>query len=178
MTEKRLPTILRLVYGIENGLLVLALSVMIFLSFGQIVLRNVFSASLAWIDPLLRYLVLWVGMLGAMVATREDNHISIDVISFFLPGRGRVMVRIVTDLFTAGICGVLAYAGVLFVRDEMSMGMEAFDGVPNWVIEVILPFAFAVIAIRYAIYFGLHIYQAIVGVPEEPEKPEEPEGVS
>ena len=50
------------------------LGVMILLAFLQIVLRNVFSSGISWGDPLVRYLVLWVGFIGASLATKESKH--------------------------------------------------------------------------------------------------------
>ena len=70
---------------IEDGLLVIILSSMIILAVYQIIARNLFSEGVVWIDPLLRTLVLWVGLSGAVVATRTDNHIRIDVFAKYLP---------------------------------------------------------------------------------------------
>ena len=54
---------------------------MILLSSGQIVLRNFFDIGIIWIDPLLRVLVLWTALVGATVASRENKHIRIDLLS-------------------------------------------------------------------------------------------------
>ena len=58
---------------------------MILLSSAQILLRNFFDSGIDWADPLLRLLVLWVGMQGAMLATHYDKHIRIDLVSRFIP---------------------------------------------------------------------------------------------
>ena len=69
---------------IEWCLIVCLLSMMIILSFGQMVSRNLFHYALIWGDTFLRQLVLWTGFLGASLAVRQNKHISIDVISNFL----------------------------------------------------------------------------------------------
>ncbi|HMK66704.1 MAG TPA: TRAP transporter small permease subunit, partial [Thermodesulfobacteriota bacterium] len=51
------------------------LSVMVLLGCIQVLSRNILSISLFWVDPLLRHLVLWIALLGASVATRQDRHI-------------------------------------------------------------------------------------------------------
>jgi TRAP-type C4-dicarboxylate transport system permease small subunit len=63
------------------GLLAICLLSMVVLSALQILLRNVFGAGVLWIDPLLRYLTLWIGFLGAALAAAEGRHIQIDVLS-------------------------------------------------------------------------------------------------
>ena len=48
----------------EDGILVVLLSVMILLAAAQILLRNVFDIGLFWGDQTLRILVLWVSLMG------------------------------------------------------------------------------------------------------------------
>ncbi|MEO2043622.1 MAG: TRAP transporter small permease, partial [Nitrospinaceae bacterium] len=48
---------------IEGYLIVSILSLMILLSFGQMVLRNFFNMGIIWGDTLLRQWVLWLGFL-------------------------------------------------------------------------------------------------------------------
>ena len=59
----------------EQALVVVFLSTMMIHAFLQIFLRNVLTTGLAWGDLLLRNLVLWIGFIGASLATREGKHI-------------------------------------------------------------------------------------------------------
>ncbi|NVM57446.1 MAG: TRAP transporter small permease subunit, partial [Desulfobacterales bacterium] len=77
---RRFEQALRFFTRLEDTFLVSLLSFMIGLAFLQIVLRDFFSTGLLWADPLLKNLVIWVGLVGASIATREDKHITIDVI--------------------------------------------------------------------------------------------------
>jgi len=133
---------------VENCLLALSLFVMIALASTQIIMRNVWDSGLSWGDPSLSILVLWVGMLGAMVATREQNHISIDILSRFLPEHLKGVNQIILDLFTAIVCGLLAYHSYRFVLMEFEDGTTAFGSVPAWLCEAIIPFGFGLIALR------------------------------
>ncbi len=133
---------------VENCLLALSLFVMIALASAQIIMRNVWDSGLSWGDPTLSILVLWVGMLGAMVATREQNHISIDILSRFLPEHLKGVNQIILDLFTAIVCGLLAYHSYRFVLMEFEDGTTAFGSVPAWLCEAIIPFGFGLIALR------------------------------
>ncbi len=146
---------------VEDGLLVALLSGMVVLAAAQIALRNLADAGLLWIDPLLRVSVLWVGLLGAVAATRDDRQITVDVLSRFLPPRFRAAARVVTDLFAAAVCGVLAWHSVRLVVDERAAGTVAFSGVPVWTCELILPAAFAIITFRYLLFAVLHLRQTL-----------------
>ena len=81
---KILDTINSWIEKAETVLLVVILSVMILLSFLQVLLRNFFEQGILWGDILIRNLVLWVGFIGASLATRENKHINIDLFTRFL----------------------------------------------------------------------------------------------
>jgi TRAP-type C4-dicarboxylate transport system permease small subunit len=141
---------------VEVFLLAFILLLMIALAVLQILLRNVFGTSLFWIDPLNRLLVLWVAILGAMVATREKAHIAVDVLKHYLVGRWLIVVTKLSELFAAVICGLMAYHSGRFVYFEYLDGMQTFSDLPAWPFELIMPFGFAVMSLRffYSILFG------------------------
>ena len=149
--------LLRIIALLEDGLLIGLLALMIVLAAGQILARNVLGIGLAGSDQLLRLLVLWVGLLGAVAASRDDKQINIDMLSRFLPEVARHAVRLVLDLFTAGVAALLAYHSGRFVYTEYEAATRAFANVPAWVAELILPLAFGLIALRYLLMFFSHL---------------------
>ena len=91
----------------------------------QIILRNFFGTSLIWIEPLLQNAVLWIGLLGAMIASRNDEHIRIDVASTLLPEKYHPYLTVAVDLFTAFICVLVAWYSVGFVIEEYEYATPA-----------------------------------------------------
>lgn len=156
-----LAHLIRIVTGIENGLLVALLALMVSLAGAQIVLRNLLDMSILDVDQLLRLLVLWVALLGAVAASREGKHIAVDVISRWLPERTRAGVRVLTDVFTITVCVVLAWQALRFVKSERGADEKAFGALPIWVAELILPVAFALIALRYLLLLVHHVRQSL-----------------
>lgn len=160
MAESRPSVAMRLLraFGLfEDAVLVALLGALIGVAGAQIVLRNLFDSALLWADPLLRVAVLWVGMVGAMVATRGDRQITIDVVSRFLPDRWRAGIRVLTDLFTAAVAAAVAWSALRLVLGDREAGGLAIAFVPVWVCEAILPVAFAVISLRYLVYALQHL---------------------
>lgn len=145
---------------VEDALLVVLLVAMVVVAGTQIFLRNFFDGALLWADPLLRVSVLWVGMIGAMVATRHDKQISVDVVSRFLPPHWRARVRVVTDIFTSGVSAVVAWSALRLVLEDRAVGGMTIGPVPVWICEAILPVAFASIALRYLLYAIRHAGQS------------------
>mgnify|MGYP000089878432 CR=1 FL=1 len=140
----------QILHRIEDTLLVTILLAMVTLAFSQIVMRNFLGTGNIWLDPLLRVLVLWVGLLGALVATRQNKQISVDVLTRFLPERLKTISDIIPRTFAAIISAIIAWHSFLFLIDEWNSGAMAFASVPAWLPESIIPIGFAVIALRYA----------------------------
>lgn len=144
--------LLRGLHHVEDGLLVAAVGAMVVFAALQIVLRGAFGTGLLWIEPLLRTLVLWAGMLGALVASRGGQHIAIDVLTRYLPARWRLPVRAAACAFTAVVCAAIAWHGARYVALEYGFDGTAFAGVPAWAAVAILPAVFALIGLRYALF--------------------------
>jgi len=133
----------------ETWVLIFLLALMVLLSFGQVVLRNIFNYGLLWADTFLRQLVLWVGFLGASLAVREKQHIAIDFIPNFLPERWLKPLRVIVDSAAGMISLYLLIAAWNFLQFEKEAGSILFLNLPVWIFQIILPFSFGVIAIRF-----------------------------
>lgn len=136
---------------VEDSLLALLLTSMIGIAALQVVLRNFFDSGLYWGDSAVRVMVLWVAMLGAMVASRNDEHIRIDLAGRYLPERVRPHVARVVNFAVFALLCVFAWYSAEFVRYEYEDQTVAFASVPAWMCELIMPVGAAVMAIRYAL---------------------------
>jgi TRAP-type C4-dicarboxylate transport system permease small subunit len=136
----------------ESGFLVFLLFLMVFLAFGQVLLRNLLDSGFLWTDLFLRQLVLWVGFLGASLAVRERRHISIDVLPQFIPATYRPLIQMLVNFCTGLVSVFLTVAAWKFVRLEMEFPTILFLEIPAWIFQTILPFSFAVISLRYFLH--------------------------
>lgn len=142
-------TLLDNLHRIEDGLLVLLLGTMIVLASTQIALRNLFDFGLVWADPLLRVMVLWLGLIGASVATRENRHIQIDLLTRFLNEKSLLLLHAVINQFSAWVCLIIAWYGAVWIQFDYVDEVPSFIGIPAWMLEVIIPIAFTMIGFRY-----------------------------
>ena len=136
---------------IEGWLLVFILSVMVVLSFLPVVLRNAFSESLLWGDILLRHLVLWIGFIGAALATSKDRHITIDALTRFLTPKLKNAAKIVTNLFAATVCYFLLRASVTFVENELLDQSTVYGDISSIYSQIIIPVGFGLIILHFLI---------------------------
>ena len=152
-TYPRISTVLKVINKLEDWFLVSLLSSMVVLAFAQIFYRNILGAGVTWIDPLLRVLVLWAAIAGAVVATRTDNHIRIDLLAKYLPiAAGNLLQRLVYA-FCIFVCGLISWYSVKFVRMDYGFQTIAFSNVPAWMTELIIPAGFILMTVRYTILF-------------------------
>lgn len=138
--------------GGEDAVLVIILTGMILLAASQIVMRNFLNIGFIWGDELLRMLVLWIAVAGAVAASRNDKHINIAVLDRFLPAKLKLYVKTVIHLFTAGVCGVITWHSIQFVRTSHEYGDLLLGTVPAWLLQLVLPLGFALICYRYALF--------------------------
>ncbi len=142
---------------IVQFLLVAILIAMVAVTFSQVILRNFFQSGIDWAEVGSRHAVLWIAFLGAMLATRARQHLNIDAMTRLLPRRARNALRVFLDAFAAAICLLLAKAALTFVMEEYAMGGDLFLGIKEWMVQAIIPFGFAMMALEYCIGVVLDI---------------------
>lgn len=133
----------------ETWLIVAVLGGLILLGAAQIVLRNFFSIGFAWGDGVARLAVLWLGLLGALAASRDRRHITMGALARWMPPRVRVAAGILADIFGAAVSGALAWYSWAFVRDSREFGDLLLGDVPAWWLQAIMPVAFALMAWQF-----------------------------
>jgi TRAP-type C4-dicarboxylate transport system permease small subunit len=83
--------------------------------------RNVLHTAAHGLLELSPVAVLWLALSGAGLALKYHRHIKIDLLQRFLPPRWRRLSVIVTSLFGMLVMGVLTYAAVDFITNEISL---------------------------------------------------------
>lgn len=149
--------------AVENGLLVLLLTVLMVLAVGQIVLRIGFGSGVIWADELVKIVVLWLALVASVAASRSRRHLRIDVLNPFVPERLALLPGVVVDAFAAAVCGVVAWHSFRYVRLAAEFQETVLLGTPAWIVQGILPLAFALMTWR----FGLHCLSGLVALVRE-----------
>jgi len=143
----------------EDTLLLTILVGMIALAGTQIFLRNIFDFSLFWGDEMLRLMVLWLTIAGGLAASRMDKHIHIEVLDRFMPAGMQSVTRVIVDLFTAAICALFSWHSARFVMGSYEYGDMLLQGTPAWILQIILPIGFGLMAYRHLLFAGKLLYR-------------------
>lgn len=152
MPNSTIQRSVRWLHRVEDVLLALVLSTMLLLAITDIAMRLITGGSLIWIPPVLQILVLWLGLLGALLATRSQEHIAIDVISRFVGPLGKKICGISGSLFAAIVCSLVAYFSIEFLQQSIEYDDIAFAQVPAWPLQLIIPFTFSLMALRFFLH--------------------------
>lgn len=139
-TIKRLDDALALV---EKSIVVLCFSLLVFFIIADILSRNIFHLPSHKIFEAGPNLVLWLALLGASLALKQQRHIRLELLLRYCSRWSRLWAAIAVDLFGASVMGILLVASIHFVQNEISM-----FGVWGR-LSIIFPIFFSVTAFRY-----------------------------
>lgn len=137
---------------IEESLAGFALLLMALLYFLEVVLRYVFSNSLAWIEEFLRYSMVFITFFGASVAIKYSAHMSVNIIEF-IPSKP---LKRAIELFIP-LLGIVFSAWLVYLSWLLMLRIKGFGQqtpamqIPMYIPYSILPLGFASMFIRFAI---------------------------
>ena len=133
----------------------------------QVLLRLFLHTGIPWGDIAARHMVLWVGFFGAYMATREDKHFHIDILTRFLHPKLKAWFAAFSDLFAIVICYFMLQASLTFVSVGMDADSMLFLQVPQRAVAIIVPFGFGLILIQFFLRMIENIVQAVRGPEAE-----------
>lgn len=132
-----------------NVAVVLVLLAMIALPVAATVGRRFFG-QLTGSAVLVQHLTLWIGFLGALLATRAGKHLHLSTLHVVPEGWPRRLVGLFSSTVSASVCALLAYASAKLVRAESEGTRMVVAGVPFWWSMTVMPIACAFMALVFA----------------------------
>jgi TRAP-type C4-dicarboxylate transport system permease small subunit len=152
---------------VVNAALVLLFMVMLVLAVTQVSLRYFFNYGIAWADIAARNLVMWVGFLGGALATQENKHFHIDILTRFLNKRFQLWFQTFSYLFAAAICYFLGQASVTFLG--LDSDAKTFLDLPTFYVELIVPVGFFLMMVQFVLRAAITSVDAARGNIGQPE---------
>jgi TRAP-type transport system small permease protein len=146
--------VLQRLQQVETGLCTFFLAVMTTVVIVQVFLRYLFDFSFAWAEELVRYVMIWMVMIGAALVQAKNDHIRIDFLPMLAGPRGR---RVMETFFRLGI---LLFAVIILVKGiKMTYFNRLFESpglrIQMWVPMLSLPLG----AILITLYTSIALVQ-------------------
>lgn len=125
----------------------------------QVVTRFVLPQPSSFTDELARFLLIWVGLLGAAYASGQRLHLAIDLVSDRLSPRRRQLLGVVIEaVILAFAVGVLLIGGWKLVSLTLLLGQSsAALGVPLGYVYSVLPLSGAIMAFYAVVFMREHL---------------------
>jgi TRAP-type C4-dicarboxylate transport system permease small subunit len=144
-TIKRLDDALAIV---EKSVIVLCFALLVFFIVFNILSRNLFHLPSHKIFEAGPNLVLWLALLGASLALKQQRHIRLEVVLRYCGNRIRRWAAVAVNIFGAVVMGILLFTSLEFVKNEIAM-----FGPWGW-LSIIFPFFFGAAGFRYLVRFA------------------------
>ena len=149
----------------EAGLALGIMGLMTLLPLLNAVMRTIFGNGLPASIVLTQTMTLLVTFLGAAIAARRAEHLSLSAANEILPERFRIWTGSLATAGAVAVTVVLSYAGVVFVIAEMNSPLKiAGIGLPIWMVELVIPLGFAVVAMRLLLGSSKVWFSALIGL--------------
>jgi C4-dicarboxylate transporter, DctM subunit len=134
----------------ERVVVALLLLAMVLLPAVSTVSRRLIGRELPGASVLAQHITLWIGFLGAVLATASGQHLALSTVEFLPAGWPRRAARLFGQAVSAAACALLAWASARLVRAEWDgFGVVAFGIRVAWS-QLVMPIGFTVMALRFA----------------------------
>ncbi len=109
--------------------------------------REVLAAGIPGAASAVQHLTLWITFAGAAIAARNDRLLALATTEF-LSARWQHRVKCLTTFLTVAVASSLTVASLQLIRFDMEYGDTLAWGIPIWVVSLIMPLVFGLIAWR------------------------------
>ncbi len=132
---------------LEGALAVSVLALLAALPVMTLVGRELFDTGFPGSIPVAQHLTLWITFIGAALAARSERMLAMATTEF-LPAPWRTRVERATTWLAVAVTATLLVASAQLVGVDFRYGDRIAWGIPVWVVSLVMPAAFAVIACR------------------------------
>jgi TRAP-type C4-dicarboxylate transport system permease small subunit len=111
--------------------------------------RYVLQSPIIWAEEVLGYTLVWIVYLGAVEVTRDNGHLSMDLITHSLSPRWRRWVELVKDLVFLAVCALIVYQSFGSIAEFTHHSQVA--NLPVNVLHLVIPISFTAMFLLIAV---------------------------
>jgi TRAP-type C4-dicarboxylate transport system permease small subunit len=107
--------------------LVVVVALQAVLLMASVLFRYLFNSPIVWGDEIVRYSLIWMTFVGAAMATKENQHIQVDVIDLVLPALGKKILNWFVDAVVIAFMAFMIYFGIRMTDFQRGMYGETLS---------------------------------------------------
>jgi TRAP-type C4-dicarboxylate transport system permease small subunit len=128
-------------------ILVVILTTMVALVFGNVVARYVFNSAITWAEEVARFLFVWLTFVGASFGLLKGLHLGMDMVVARLTPRTRSVVELGNAIITLAFLGVWMVGGVHLIKANLDY-MSPATGFSMGLVYMIGPLAAVLMSVE------------------------------
>ncbi|MEY2410182.1 MAG: C4-dicarboxylate transporter, DctM subunit [Verrucomicrobiota bacterium] len=133
--------------GVENGVVIAVLALLVILPLIEAVLRKFTNTSIKGGTGFVQHFTLLVSVLGGAIAAREGRLLSLSSLTTFLKGRWLAFALIANGAVATAVSALLCVVGWQYVLTQPSDSMIAY-GISTRAFQILLPVGYGLVAAR------------------------------
>jgi tripartite ATP-independent transporter DctM subunit len=148
---------------VEEGIAYFSLACLVLIPAADVILRLVCKSRFPAAPVLTAHLLLVLGLLSGMIATRTGDHLSIGLFQYSNNEKLKTSIAAATSLVSAFLVTIFGWCSVSFLRVGL-YPVQLIGFIPDRLFALVMPIAYAVIASRFARRAGLGGWKRILPV--------------
>lgn len=130
---------------IENGIMILAFTIMVFTSFAQVVNRNFFKLPISWFEEAAVYCMIYMVLIGTETGLRDGTQISVTAVVDKMKGAVRKVVRIIAKII------LVVFSAAITVNSIEILQLQVKTGQTSPALRLPMSVPYAALVISFAI---------------------------
>ncbi|MCC8194226.1 MAG: TRAP transporter small permease [Deltaproteobacteria bacterium] len=145
-----MTTLNKYIEHIEKYVCVCTFTVMLGLTFINVISRFVLHMSLSFSEEIVTSLFVLASLAGTSMAIRDGSHLGLDYITSFMSKSVQRFLAIVANVLGVLMCCIILYYGIHMVIDEfVSNQLSATMQWPEWIYGMSVPIGASMLIFRY-----------------------------
>ncbi len=133
---------------IADGLTLLVFLGLVLIPFTETITRMMGLAIIPSAPVLVQHLTLWIGFIGAVIATRQGKLLALTTVSIFVPRERFSIGHWGAQVVSIIVVSALAYGAIDLIRVEYQYPINIAPYLPRWAALLIMPAGFIAIALQ------------------------------
>jgi TRAP-type C4-dicarboxylate transport system permease small subunit len=115
--------------------------------------REIYQRGIPWAQKGAVYLMIWAGFIGAILVTHKVEHLRPEIADKLWKGKSKNFYLRFHNFLVFCFTLSMTYYSVLYVLESKEFGdRNVIIDVAMWVLQLIIPYAFASMSLRYLFF--------------------------
>jgi len=139
-----------------RALMAIIFSLMVIIVFSNVVSRYFLNFSIAWSEEVARFMLIWLAMIGAVLAYVEDEHLGLDILVTQIPRQMARVVAVMADLLVLYAIYLITLGGIEMVGTSWNW-LSPATATSYGLVYLVVPAAGAVLFLQTISKMAYHI---------------------